>query len=260
MAIYYGNNVSTVYSGSTYTWKNLTEYTYTETNDTFTVSIKVKFFLDASTSSQLRFSKGNFFATLQIDGETVGSFDNSPEYTIHGGVENAWEVITYTQTYAKTHFAQTKSVATQCKAVSPSTWKGVSDILVGVVSIDIPAKTTYTVAYNNNGGSGTIVSGVKWYGENLALSDGTGFTRNNYDLVGWNTAANGSGTHYALGGTYTVNAAVTLYAEWVLSAVTGYARVSGSIRTGIFYARVNGNIVTPHLGYVKVGGVWEQII
>lgn len=260
MATYYGNNVSNTYSGTTYTWKNLTDYTYTETATTFTVTFKVKFYLVGGQSTQIGLSRGNFSAFLNIDGTEVSSFVSTADHTLKGGEANAWEVISYSQTYTKTHSAQTKTVATQCKGVAPSNWKGTSDIAVGTITITIPAQTSYAVTYNNNGGTGTIANGTKWYGESLTLSDGTGFTRNNHDLVGWNTAANGSGTHYALGGTYTANAAVTLYAEWVLSAVTGYARVSGSIKTGIFYARVNGNIVTPHLGYVKVGGVWEQII
>jgi uncharacterized repeat protein (TIGR02543 family) len=39
-------------------------------------------------------------------------------------------------------------------------------------------------------------------------------TRAGYTFTGWNTAADGSGTDYAAGASYTVDAAVTLYAQW----------------------------------------------
>ena len=75
--------------------------------------------------------------------------------------------------------------------------------------------STYTVTFNKNssGASGTMTSQTKINGVNLTLSANT-FTRTGYTFTGWNTAANGSGTAYANGATYTANAAVTLYAQW----------------------------------------------
>ena len=40
------------------------------------------------------------------------------------------------------------------------------------------------------------------------------FTRTGYTFAGWNTAANGTGTAYADGATYTFTADITLYAQW----------------------------------------------
>lgn len=142
MAIYYGNDVSTKYSGTTYTWKNMTEYTYTETATTFTINIKVSFLLVGDSSMHLRFSKGNFFAYVWIDDIQRAIFDDSPEHTQYGGVENAWEVISYTATYNKTNYVQTKSVMTECAASNASTWKGISDVITGTIVITIPAVTT----------------------------------------------------------------------------------------------------------------------
>lgn len=97
---------------------------------------------------------------------------------------------------------------------------------------------TYAVTYNSNGGSGTISSDTKTYGINLTLSDGSGFTRTNHSLVKWNTASDGSGTDYALGGTYTGNAALNLYAQWhldyiqpVISNFSAYRVLDGSSST-----------------------------
>ena len=73
---------------------------------------------------------------------------------------------------------------------------------------------TFAITYNANGGSGTTASQTKTYGVNLTLRS-NGFTApTGYHFVNWNTAANGSGTSYAAGGSYTANAAATLYAQW----------------------------------------------
>lgn len=73
---------------------------------------------------------------------------------------------------------------------------------------------TFAITYNANGGTGTTASQTKTYGESLPLR-ANGFTPpTGYHFVNWNTAANGSGTSYAAGGTYTANAAATLYAQW----------------------------------------------
>ena len=44
------------------------------------------------------------------------------------------------------------------------------------------------------------------------------FTRTGYTFSGWNTAANGSGTAYADGATYSFSADITLYAQWTRAA------------------------------------------
>ena len=72
-----------------------------------------------------------------------------------------------------------------------------------------------TVQYNANGGSGTINSVTKLYNETITLDSGANFTRSGYKLIGWNTAADDSGTKYKLGKTgYAVTQAVTMYAVW----------------------------------------------
>ena len=43
-------------------------------------------------------------------------------------------------------------------------------------------------------------------------------TRTGYTFNGWNTAANGSGTRYADGATYSFAADITLYAQWTALA------------------------------------------
>lgn len=83
----------------------------------------------------------------------------------------------------------------------------------GSCSVSVSAKTSYTVSYNANGGSGAPSSQTKWYGETLTLST-TQPTRTGYTFDGWNTNASGTGTDYSVGDTYTANSALTLYAKW----------------------------------------------
>lgn len=77
----------------------------------------------------------------------------------------------------------------------------------------------YNIAFNANDGTGSMnsINGVK-YNEIVTLPANT-FTRANYNFMGWNTAADGSGTSYAdkeSAGNFTSanGATVTLYAQW----------------------------------------------
>jgi len=48
------------------------------------------------------------------------------------------------------------------------------------------------------------------------------FTRTGYTFSGWNTAANGTGTAYADGATYSFNADITLYAQWTVQTYSQF--------------------------------------
>ena len=109
---------------------------------------------------------------------------------------------------------------------------------------------TYTVSYNANGHPGTAPSSqTKTYGTNLTLrafiadSGGTaatvtitgnangntwsgsngsaGYTTTKYAQNYWNTASDGSGTNYTSQGTYSTNAAATMYARFTTTAAAG---------------------------------------
>ena len=71
----------------------------------------------------------------------------------------------------------------------------------------------HTVTFNANGGTGSMSPQIANVPTALTLNT---FTRSGYNFAGWNTAANGSGTAYADGATYSFAADITLYAQWTV--------------------------------------------
>ena len=80
---------------------------------------------------------------------------------------------------------------------------------------------TYNITYDSNGNEGgTVPSGQSGaYNSSITLQNNTGIlTITGYTFVGWNTAADGSGTDYAVGSSYTIPAGdTTLYAKWTIN-------------------------------------------
>ncbi len=76
-----------------------------------------------------------------------------------------------------------------------------------------------TLSYDLNEGSGTTPSSVtQHYKTTTTLINGSGFSRTGYTFNGWNTQADGNGTSYSSGGSYTFSADTTLYAKWTVNA------------------------------------------
>lgn len=112
-----------------------------------------------------------------------------------------------------------KSVAFGVTFTFGLTWSGVyKNQLSASGSISVPAKTSYTVSYNANGGSGAPSAQTKWFDTALTLSS-TKPTRTGYTFQGWATSASG-GVAYAAGASYTANAKATLYAVWKANTYT----------------------------------------
>lgn len=77
---------------------------------------------------------------------------------------------------------------------------------------------TYSVKYNANGGSGAPDNQTKTYGVALTLSS-TKPTRSNYNFKGWSSSSTATTAEYQAGGSYTKNAAITLYAVWEIAYI-----------------------------------------
>ena len=87
-----------------------------------------------------------------------------------------------------------------------------------VIEATAPAPT-YTVTYDGNGntgGSPPTDSNAYYQGDTVTVLGNTGnLVKTGYTFAGWNTAANGSGTGYAVGDTFVMDSNnVTLYAQW----------------------------------------------
>ena len=79
--------------------------------------------------------------------------------------------------------------------------------------------TTYTVTYDKNGAtSGSAPTDANSpYNKNASvtvLENTDNLAKTGYTFNGWNTQANGQGTDYSAGASFTIAADVTLYAQW----------------------------------------------
>jgi uncharacterized repeat protein (TIGR02543 family) len=89
-----------------------------------------------------------------------------------------------------------------------------------------PIPSTYTVTYlgNTNTTGVAPVDGSSPYagGSTVTVLGNTGspiLAKTGYQFAGWNTAADGSGTSYVGGNTFTINANTILYAQWIIGGV-----------------------------------------
>ena len=137
---------------------------------------------------------------------------------------------------------------------------------------------TFTLQYNANGGTGTTASSTKtgYYIRPTANSQAVAFTvanngysKSGYTFSKWNTSANGSGSNYAEGSTYTLTNAhssgttgydyssgtITLYAQWTANAVT---LTSSKDSLTLIYGYTSGNTVTMTAG--GGSGTWVYSI
>ena len=123
--------------------------------------------------------------------------------------------------------------------------------------------TTYAVTYNTNGGTGAPGAQTKTQGVNLTLSSAkptrastsagsytvtlntnggsvspaslSAARTTSYSFKNWNTAANGSGTSYNPGASYSTDANVTLYAQWNSSTSTAAVTLPTPTRSGFIF-------------------------
>ena len=76
------------------------------------------------------------------------------------------------------------------------------------------ARVFYTITFNANGGEGSMEPQRFEVGVDTALHTNA-FTRESYNFIGWNTAADGSGATYAdEGAILELTGDITLYAQW----------------------------------------------
>lgn len=99
----------------------------------------------------------------------------------------------------------------------------VESVRVGAqLDFDVPMVSytvaEYTLSYDANGGTGNVNPTAGVAGTAVVIEQ-NGFERSGYTFTGWNTAADGSGTSYNVGDSFTMPADNTvLYAQWSKNA------------------------------------------
>ena len=117
------------------------------------------------------------------------------------------------------------------------------------ISIYTQWNPVYTVTFSANSGTGTAPTALTQatFGSAVTLPATTAMTRTGFTAAGWNTAADGSGTGYAVGASYTPSAAITLYVKWnPLYTVTFSANSgTGTAPTALAQTSFGGAITLP---------------
>jgi len=214
------------------------------------------------------------------DGGSLGHFAPGGTYSANQSatLSAAWSINTYTVSYNANGGQgapsnQTKTYGTNLTLSSTrptrtgysfSTWNTASNgsgynyapgaTYQGNSALTLYAQwtiNTYAVTYHSNGGSGAPSNQTKTHGTDLVLRSEIP-TRTDYAFVSWNTNASGTGVSYSPGATYTVNAAVALYAQWV-------SVYTAPQLTNLTAQRVNSNSADdPEGTYVKVSFNWVK--
>ncbi|MBQ6781650.1 MAG: InlB B-repeat-containing protein [Treponema sp.] len=129
-----------------------------------------------------------------------------------------------------------------------------------------PPVTTYTITYEANAGgdsvTGTMATQTAKAAEYVIVAQNA-FVRDSYYFVGWNTAADGSGTKRAAGEVIELSANITLYAQWEQkiengSIVTFKVKSKGSYMTYAIEQVTKGSAVAaPSENPTADGGTFE---
>ena len=161
-------------------------------------------------------AEGNSTPTVSLSGSFTGEKTYYVYYTYAGGtnsygVSGTFNVGGNITLGAVTPASYTISYNANGGSGAPgSQTKYASGALTLSSTIPTKASTTangYTVSFNGNGGSTP---------SNITATDTTTYTFTN-----WNTKSDGTGTSYNAGGSYTANAAATLYARYSSSTTKG---------------------------------------
>ena len=152
--------------------------------------------------------------TLTMSGAASGSASGSHTYTYTSGGTN--HTATYynlggavSRAVTRSTVAQTVSCSHYVVKTGSSTYGGGKNC-TSAVNITVPALDYYTVSYNCNSGEGCPATGGHYYGYTYTVPSGipsrTGYNFNNY-VYGSTTCSPG--------GACTINASITLTAQWV---------------------------------------------
>ena len=146
-------------------------------------------------------------------------------------------------------------------------WRAIADGLNGaqekIITLNALWNDQVTVAYDGNGSTaGSVADGNSYSLDEEVTVKENSFRKLNYYFTGWNTEANGSGTAYQPGDTFSIKGNTTLYAQWASKkgatinyvALGNGGTVSASQEVvGADESTSQGSTVTTNAGYTFEG-------
>jgi len=149
----------------------------------------------------------NGSVSVTLGGTSVGSWSNVSGSTT--------KTLSASKTQSRAYNSSSMSISVSVRGTigSGGAYGTSTDSDTNSESIYVPARPSYAVTYNANGGSYAPSAQIKWYNESLKLSASRP-TRSGYAFWHWNTGSTNAGTTYQPEATYTANAALGLYAIW----------------------------------------------
>lgn len=208
--------MTTVYSSYSSGWKPSNanvyrkyrarlDYSVSAETDT-TITYKAVLYVNINSSIS-----ASYTGTLNLAGTTYsGSCETV--YKSDDPVKTVTCVSAKTKTFTKGETATTATLKGGVKS-SNGSWTGAT--VTATATVTIPAKR-YAITFDANGGENPPAEQKKVHGTDLTLTTVVP-TLAGYDFVSWNTASDGSGTSYSIGGTFSTDAITTLYAQWHIS-------------------------------------------
>lgn len=179
-----------------------------------TTSRAMDFCFSASTFQTTSSLTGAEYARAIFDGTTICSGYGGNQTSTSSPIKTIWV------DRGKTTVSKTLKVEWY------KTVNGTTTVLkTATASISIPVRDSYNVTYNANGGTNAPATQKKYYGLTLTLTSSVP-TRTGYTFRYWKTQADGSGTTYNPGGSYSTDSALALYAQWL--ANTWYVKYNGN--------------------------------
>ena len=112
----------------------------------------------------------------------------------------------------------TQYIVFACFGNSSSTRLNLSKISITYQSNN-PGTPTYTVTYNANGGTGTVIDNHNYHlNDEVTVLGASGMSRTGHTFDHWDTQADDEGTDYAVGDIFNITENMTLYAQWTVNS------------------------------------------
>ena len=194
---------------------------------------------------------GGLGADSQSSGEAILSSSEQTRYTDTKSGSSSHDAAVTNKTYTFTHEHTAREVVivgslTMTKWLDSSN-RRFSGTSMARATLTIPARLSYTVTLDGNGGTGAPATATKWQNENLYLPQPI---REGYEFAGW-AYVNIPSVIIHPGEPYSINAAVDLVAVWTPVIDSAYITDITAYR-----ADSSGN-VSDDGGYVKIEAGWE---